>query len=78
MSGSVSQFTTGDRQCKQLAFNADQQGLSLHLCPMDSSLVVYADIEKLERVLTNLIGNAIRHCNDGDTVLVKLQDRGKA
>jgi signal transduction histidine kinase len=51
----------------------NERKLTLEVTPKDPSLVVMADIEKLERLLTNLIDNAIRHCRDGDSVKVILE-----
>jgi signal transduction histidine kinase len=36
---------------------------------------VYADIAKLERVLGNLVDNAVRHCSDGDSVTIKFKSK---
>jgi len=58
---------------QQLEIEAREQQIRLDIRPRDSSLVVFADIEKLERVLTNLIDNAIRHCSPNDTVTVRFE-----
>ncbi|WP_169628097.1 sensor histidine kinase [Ferrimonas senticii] len=54
----------------QVAAN-DKQVL-LDVQPKDPNLKVAADIEKLDRVLTNLIDNALRHCQAGDTISVRI------
>ncbi|USD38034.1 cell wall metabolism sensor histidine kinase WalK [Ferrimonas sp. SCSIO 43195] len=51
------------------AAEAKQVLLDLH--PKDPGLQVVADIEKLERVFTNLVDNALRHCQAGDTITVR-------
>ncbi|MCL6416569.1 HAMP domain-containing histidine kinase [Aestuariirhabdus sp. Z084] len=58
---------------QKLALAAEQQGISLSVEPRDPSLQLMADIEKLERVLTNLLDNAIRHCESGDRVWVEIE-----
>lgn len=50
-----------------------ERKLTLEVAPKDPALVVMADIEKLERLLTNLLDNAIRHCRDGGRVKVLLE-----
>ncbi len=57
---------------QKFQLEASSRGVTLDVEPKDPSLVVRGDIEKLERVFTNLIENAIRHCQQGDNVLVKL------
>ena len=49
---------------------AEKNNVALNVEPRDSSLLVYADIAKLERVLGNLVDNAVRHCSDGDSVSI--------
>jgi signal transduction histidine kinase len=58
---------------QQVGFLAEQNHVSLNVEPRDSSLLVYADIAKLERVLSNLLDNAVRHCSAGDSVTVTIQ-----
>jgi len=50
----------------------DGRKLALDVTPKDPSLLVMADIEKLERLLTNLLDNAVRHCKDGGRIQVVL------
>jgi len=57
---------------QKLALHANKKGVNLDVNPKDPSLVALADISKLERVFTNLIENAIRHCEDGGTVSIEI------
>lgn len=53
--------------------NLSQGDISFDVKPKDASLLVMADIEKLERVLNNLLDNARRHCTEGDQIQVLLE-----
>ena len=61
----------------KFALHAKEKNISLDVDPKDSSILVFGDIEKLERAFTNLIENAIRHTNRGGRVLVKLSESGR-
>ncbi len=50
---------------------ARDKNINLQVVPERFDYLVYADIEKLERVLTNLIENAIRHTPEYGEVLLK-------
>jgi len=54
---------------------AKERNVKLAVEPQDSSLIVMADVPKLERVLVNLMENAIRHCEAGDSVTVTLNHK---
>ncbi len=56
----------------KFALEANKRGVTLELTPKDPGLQVTADIAKLERVITNLIDNAIRHSGQGDQVYINL------
>ena len=49
---------------------AARRNIKLQISPRDSSLQVDGDIAKLERVLSNLVENAIRHTLDGGEVTI--------
>ena len=51
---------------------AEEQKISLSVSPQDSKIMVVGDIEKLDRVFTNLIDNAIRHTKSGGSIVVRL------
>lgn len=58
---------------QSLSLIAEEKGVILSVAnPDNSSMMALADLPKLERVLTNLIDNAIRHCEAGDSVTVEL------
>jgi len=56
---------------------ARNKGVSLDVNPKDPSLMAMANIEKLERVFTNLVGNAIRHCEEGDKISIDISKAGQ-
>lgn len=57
---------------QKLQLDAQRRGISLDVNPKDPSMIAMADIEKLERVFTNLVDNAIRHCRKGDSVSIDI------
>lgn len=56
---------------------AADKDIQLSVTPQDSSISVSGDIEKLDRVFTNLIENAIRHTNPGGSITVHFNNNGK-
>ncbi len=63
---------------QKFQLDAEEKGVKLDIRPKDPAIMVEADIEKLERVFSNLIENAIRHCDSGDTICVGLSlDQGR-
>ncbi|WP_188151399.1 sensor histidine kinase [Teredinibacter waterburyi] len=63
---------------QKFQISADQKSITLSVYPKDSGLRVVGDIEKLERVFTNLIDNALRHTEQGGTITVRLAKNGHA
>lgn len=61
---------------QNLSGMAEERQVTLNVIPLDSSVRVMGDIPKLERALTNLLDNAIRHCQQGDKVTVELTPEG--
>ncbi|MCB1800366.1 MAG: sensor histidine kinase [Gammaproteobacteria bacterium] len=61
---------------QEFRLDADRQGVSLTIerGPADAS--VYADIRLTERVITNLLSNAVRHTPSGGRVSVLIDDGG--
>jgi signal transduction histidine kinase len=57
----------------KLSLEAEKKGLHLELTTKDLSLTALGNIEKLESVFSNLIENAIRHCEPGDSILVTIK-----
>jgi len=66
----VAELAQDVAQKRQL--HADQKQLRIDIEPKDPGLRVIADIEKLERVFTNLIDNAIRHSRPGGHITIAL------
>ena len=62
---------------QKLELAALERGVTVSVKPQDPSLLVMADIQRMERVFTNLIDNAIRHCESGDWVEVSIEPVGK-
>ncbi len=60
-------------------FRIEAQGRNIQLSvnPQDSSIKAFGDIEKLERVFTNLIENALRHTKEGGSITVNLSEQGR-
>lgn len=56
----------------KFALRAEKLGITLQVTPRDTSLMIQADIGKLERVLSNLIDNALRHTPTGGTISIEL------
>ncbi|MDE2430718.1 MAG: ATP-binding protein, partial [Burkholderiales bacterium] len=56
----------------KFALRAREQDVHLQVTPQDASLMINADIGKLERVLTNLIDNSLRHTPRGGTISIEL------
>jgi signal transduction histidine kinase len=54
---------------------AENKEISVQLDLIEDDLVVEATHEGLERIFSNLIGNAIKYTPEGGSVLVKLQHR---
>ena len=59
----------------KFALTAQDQSVALKVSPVECDFNVYTDIAKLERILTNLIGNALRHTPEGGTIEIKLQQQ---
>ena len=56
----------------KFSLRAAEQGIDLEVTPQDTSLMISADIGKLERVLSNLIDNALRHTTMGGVIRIEL------
>lgn len=53
---------------------ADQRDIKLTVLPREQAISVMGDIEKTERVLTNLVDNALRHCEAGDRIYIACRE----
>ncbi|MAS66774.1 MAG: PAS domain-containing sensor histidine kinase [Pseudomonadales bacterium] len=56
---------------------ADERGISLQLDVSEDAPRARLDRLQIERVLDNLIGNALRHCQQGGQVAVRLRRQGE-
>jgi signal transduction histidine kinase len=56
----------------KFSLRAKELNVSLQVTPQDASLMISADIGKLERVLTNLIDNSLRHTRTGGQISIEL------
>jgi signal transduction histidine kinase len=57
----------------KFALKAQEKNIKLSLQPQQCRFVVYSDIAKLERIITNLLENAIRHTKEGGEVAIIAQ-----
>jgi signal transduction histidine kinase len=57
---------------QKMSLEASKKQVVLDVEPKDSSIMVMANIEKLENVFTNLIDNALRHCEAGDSITIQI------
>lgn len=55
---------------QQFELKAAEKKVKFEIEPRDSSYIVLADMEKLERIITNLVDNAFRHCVAGDMISI--------
>lgn len=56
----------------KFSLKAEQQGITLKLLPQHLQQVVHSDIAKLERILSNLIDNALRHTPKGGHIILEI------
>jgi signal transduction histidine kinase len=59
----------------KFALDANHQKVSLVVSPVECDFNVYTDIAKLERILTNLIGNALRHKPESGTIEIQVHNQ---
>ncbi|WP_406609080.1 ATP-binding protein [Agarivorans sp. JK6] len=57
---------------QKLELAAQKKQVVMSVEPQDPSLVACADIQRIERVFTNLLENSIRHCSEGDEIKVTI------
>ena len=62
---------------QKFTIEAQQNNITLSVEPKDTSILVKGDIEKLERVFTNLVENALRHTPAGGSITVRLSKSGR-
>ena len=56
----------------KFSLKANEKNIRLNLNPQQCSYLVYSDIAKLERILTNLIENALRHTPRGGEITINV------
>jgi signal transduction histidine kinase len=56
----------------KFALKAENKKITLTLKPKECSYLVYSDIAKLERILSNLLENAIRHTEENGTIILNI------
>lgn len=61
---------------QKFTIEAKRLNVTLKVEPKDTSVLVKGDIEKLERVFSNLVENALRHTQSGGSVTVRLSTGG--
>ncbi len=60
----------------KFAFKVQEKNITMEIDPQDCEFMVYSDIGKLERVLSNLIENAIRHTAQGGCIVLRASEGG--
>jgi len=62
---------------QKLQLEASNKNITLNVEPKDPSLMAMINIEKIERVFTNLLENAIRHTSGGGQVAIHMLPEGE-
>lgn len=62
---------------QSMQLEATQKGVQLTISPLNPALQVIADMPKIERVITNLIDNAMRHSHEGGHIEVLFSNVSK-
>ncbi|WP_208589936.1 sensor histidine kinase [Gracilibacillus suaedae] len=64
-----------EEMIRRSQFRASEKGLSLHLDIPDSTVFLFADKNRLDQVLTNLVENAVRYTEKGSITLTVTEER---
>ncbi len=68
-------YAAADSMCSALESEAKAHGHTLELVPDQSSpMPIFADKERIEQVVTNIIGNAIKYTPDGGKISVNVSE----
>lgn len=62
---------------QKFQISAQEKQITLNMEPKNSHIRVVGDIEKLDRVFSNLMENAIRHTNPGGSVTIRLSPENR-
>lgn len=57
---------------------AEQRGVKIHNQITENASPVYADVAMIERVIQNLLDNAIKHADENGAVTIELKENGNA
>jgi len=60
---------------QKFSIQAKEKNIALSVVPFGSSICVRADVEKMDRVLTNLVENALRHTPENGSITVKIEPK---
>ena len=72
-------FAAADGMCSALEAEAKAHGHTLTLEPEESApMPIFADKERIEQVITNIIGNAIKYTPDGGKISVAVSENDAA
>ena len=58
---------------QKFSIPAGKKNITLSVTPHDSGIRVRGDVEKMERVFTNLVENALRHTLENGSIVVKVE-----
>jgi signal transduction histidine kinase len=63
---------------QEFELQARQSGVALKVSPPDGDVCVHADIKLIQRVLENLVGNALKYTPAGGTVSISVRRKAEA
>ncbi|MDG1753089.1 MAG: HAMP domain-containing sensor histidine kinase [Thalassotalea sp.] len=61
----------------KFTLKAQEKNISIIITPQCSTLLIHSDIAKLERVVSNLIENAIRHTSNAGQIAINIEEQEK-
>ena len=64
-----------ERVCQRFEPQFREKGVSLDLSLLETDLALFADEDKLDQVLTNLLDNSLRHSDPGGAVVLSAERR---
>ena len=56
----------------------EKKGINLHFDKNTNERIIACDVDKIERIMLNLISNAIKFTDEGGNIFVKVEDKGNA